>query len=186
MRNPLLNNEGRHDADLRALEPVPERYVGQNNPYRGTEQHGVASPHDPHDVPGYGDTYAVELDEEKPRQDPVPVYIVNQTAREQKDWAPAKWPITNRPDPVRIAGTDERRLTLKIRNDGPDSVYLARTPESATDAFGWELEADSEIDLSVHTEVWVNVQYLDNTGALTEDTAVVYTLVTFAESLPNR
>lgn len=183
MRNPLFNTEARPDKDLQALAPVPERYAGQNNPYRGIEQHGVESPLDPMDTPGYGDTVAVELDPAQPRQEPVPVYITNRDARERRDWSVQKWPLNAALSTraVQIAGVDERRISLLIRNDGPDAIFLNKNPEGATPAFGWELPSGEREEIDAQTEVWANVDITDG-----DDTANVYTLSVYAETLPNR
>lgn len=181
MRNPLINLDSNHDADLRALEPVPEVYSGNNNPYRGIEQHGIDAGTEPSPTQGYGDTIAVELAPEEPLQDPVPVIVVNESAREQKDWSVQNWPIDNvDPRPVMIAGLDVRRVSLKLRNTGTNSAYLNKNAEGASPAWGWELKANETIDLDAQTPVWANVD------VSTANSAMVQTLAIYSETLPNR
>ncbi len=181
MRNPLFNLQQNRDADLKALEPQQEQYAGENNPYRGIEQHGVESPDKPKTTPGYGDTIAVEYEPEQPEPEPVPVYVVNRNARERRDWSVQNWPVDYQdPQPVQVAGLDERRISLVLRNKGPNPVYINKTPEGANVAFGWELKIDTERAVDAQTPVYANVDL----GASTQ-AAVVQTLSVYAETLPN-
>jgi hypothetical protein len=104
------------------LEPLPEAYVGVNNPYRGIEQHGVESPHRAQPVPGYGDTVQVEYESPAPLQEPVPVIVVNESAKEERDWGATSFTVTDVCQ--QILGRDERRTVLKVLNLGPNTVYL--------------------------------------------------------------
>lgn len=70
------NMSRRIDTDREPIEPVPEEYVGDNNPYRGIENHGVAPTESPSPVPGYSSEIEVEYLEEEQEPTPVPVRIV--------------------------------------------------------------------------------------------------------------
>lgn len=135
MRNPFYNEEHSARRDIKAVEPVPEAYVGDNNPYRGIEQHGVENPNKPTVVPGYGDTYQVELQDNAPIPDPVPVLVVNQGARERRDWA-ANNTFVDSSRVVEVLPNDPRRTKATIVNAGPNTVYVGRT-QSVSVAFGF-------------------------------------------------
>ncbi len=80
--NPLLSgkvtsgNSTMQDPRQRAITPVLESYEGDNNAYRGIEQHGVPQTEEFSDVPGYDGTVLVPYDEPEKQPDPVPVKII--------------------------------------------------------------------------------------------------------------
>lgn len=133
------------------LEPLPEAYKGVNNPYRGIEQHGVEASTRPQPVPGYGDTVAVEYEEPEPLQAPVPVIVVNESAKEERDWGTMPFPIGATSQ--QIIGRDERRTSLKIVNNGPNTVYLHPDPH-VNPAFGYPLAMDGVETFDAETAVY--------------------------------
>lgn len=157
------------------LEPLPEAYVGDNNPYRGIEQHGVEADTRPQGVPGYGDTVAVQFMEPAPLQDPVPVIVVNESPKELHSWDTTPFTVTERM--MQVMGRDERRTSLVITNEGPNTVYLAPRPTSGT-YMGFPLAMDATLSLDTEDEVW-GVCAASETGTLR-------VLWEYAKTLPNK
>jgi hypothetical protein len=135
-------------------EPRAEDHAGDNNPYRGTENHGVAQTVDPVSVPGYDGTIPVEYDEEKAEPDPVPVRIVEgRTAREIKEWRVDLFTL-NRVDAQRIANRMDNRTSLKIVNAGPNTAFVDRHNNTVG---GIPLTTGGELSLDSTAEVWGRV-----------------------------
>ena len=80
MPNPFVelprNRSRRIDVEREPIEPVPEEYAGDNNPYRGIETHGVAPTERPSPVPKFTSGVEVEYLDEVREPEPVPVRIV--------------------------------------------------------------------------------------------------------------
>lgn len=105
-------------------EPRAEDYAGDNNPYRGIQNHGVSPSAQPSDVPGWDGAALVPVEPDEPPQEPVPVRIVNESAHEIDAWNGTTF-FLNRPnEPVLIAGQLETRKSLNVTNEGPDPVFL--------------------------------------------------------------
>lgn len=103
------------------IAPIPEHYSGDNNPYRGTEDHGVPPTVDdaPIDSPELDYIHMQDFDypAEKHKQDPVPVYVVNDSPIEEKRIVVTQNPVGDI-RPVRIAGQDRNRIRVRILVDG--------------------------------------------------------------------
>lgn len=86
MPNPFIkagpaNTSRNAGTDREPLEPVPEEYVGDNNPYRGIESHGVTPTFRPAPTTGYSETLDVEYEEPVTGPEPVPVQIIQSGPR---------------------------------------------------------------------------------------------------------
>lgn len=148
MPNPLLSARPRvtskpPPSDL-AVTPVPEEYEGDNNPYRGTQQHGVEPTADPRPTPGWSEGRPVMYDPPMEEPEPLPVVIRSQHGRELRrsrhthTYAPA-----NTANPRQVVGRDEDRTKVIIINLSSQRVWVGDTPETATSMHGWPLEADA-------------------------------------------
>jgi hypothetical protein len=153
-----------------------EDYAGDNHPYRGTENHGVADtakPHDP-DVYGLNDDepdgipVSVLVHEEK-TPDPVPVRIVTEykkeihrfgTDRVVLDFTTAN-NAANRP--VEIVGRSENRTSIKLRNMDPTNwVYIGGTREEVA-MRGYPITPGSDVTLSAEEPIFAVVVKPDGT-----------------------
>jgi hypothetical protein len=153
--------------------PVPEDYAGENNPYRGTETHGVAPSVPPYDVPDYDDARPVVFEIAEPEPEPIPVRVVGEHSREMHDWALTKLPL-NEARAYQLAGRDLRRTSLMVRNEGPDSVYVSPDNNVAT-YLAIELGPGDSLNLSTQNDVWGTV--------VTGQTAVVLVSTEFKMEL---
>jgi hypothetical protein len=127
--------------------------------------------------PGYGDTVQVEYMEPEPLQEPVPVLIVNEGAKERRDWDTNTYFIDATRGPQNIVNEDTRRTTLYIRNNGPNTVYLA--PRSGVNVeSGYPLAMNETFTMDAETAVWGVV-------APTES-ASLRLRWEFAQTLPNK
>lgn len=99
-----------------------------NNPYRGTQDHGVPDNNDPTEPPDHGLT-EIEWDPEPPAQpDPVPVRIIHDPQDRQRTvWGGVVLPI-NVDQISMLVSRDDTRKDLQISNDGPSDLYLSPEP----------------------------------------------------------
>lgn len=129
------------------ITPVPERYAGDNLPYRGIEQHGVSVDEnwrDPADDMAVGpDGRLVDVYEhDAPEPDPIPVYIVNESSRERRSFRNVSGYAggTNYGNARMILGQDSSRVQATIRcPEWGSPIYINDTPEQATAQFGFPL-----------------------------------------------
>lgn len=110
------------------ITPLPEHYKGDNHPYRGIEDHGVPSTVEdaPVDSPAlnYEDETAFDYPAETHTQEPVPVYVVNDSPIEEKDLVPGQFTIGS--TPVRIMVQDRRRMRVHLMSR-LKNVYIGNT-----------------------------------------------------------
>lgn len=133
------------------VQPVPEHYQGVNFPYRGTEQHGVAVPDDAH-----YNTRDFQYPEEEPEKvlpaveehEPIPVRIVNTSARERLDMRVARFRVTERAQQI-LGRLDTRkgvRIKVLSQTDGVASnpIYIGHD-DSVKTYTGYEMTAGETI-----------------------------------------
>lgn len=143
------------------VKPVPEHYDGENFPYRGTQTHGVQPPSDV-DPGEYYENSAqddgTELEdipyvapEEEP--EPVPVRIVQKTARERLDWRAVRYSVTDQAQ--QILGRHEKRKSVRIRVHGDtDAIYIGNDSGLRTYT-GYMVPAGTELfPISSTEDVW--------------------------------
>lgn len=131
------------------VTPIPESYAGDNNPYRGTESHGVHPTVDPTNTPGYredGRPVALPLVPDSEPPAPLPVRIVNEGGKEFDKWRVATAYAI--PQASQIVGALRSRTTLRIRNNSEtDTVYVS--PDSSCSPFtGYPLRPGAELSLN--------------------------------------
>lgn len=148
MPSPFLrtqqNRSRQSDADRPvAIAPIPEEYEGDNIPYRGVVNHGVAVDESwrntSEDMPVDPDGRLVDVyDAEETAPDPIPVYIVNRSSSERRAFRVVIAYAGQQP--ATVVGQDDSRSKVTIRNTNVGAtVYIAERPESANVAFGWPL-----------------------------------------------
>lgn len=142
------------DLSVARVEPQLEQYAGQNNPFRGTEQHGVPFEAEPYADPLSHDGVPVEYEAPEPAPDPVPVRIVQDSAQEVSRWDGATFPITEGLRALLIVGRNEKRFSLSITNEGPDPVYLSPTAAFNVGFAAVRLGAGGEFKLTKGAEVY--------------------------------
>lgn len=142
-----------------AAEPQPEKYAGDNNPYRGTETHGVAADNEPRPTQGYA-TRGVPIRTETPppNVEPVPVRIVEEGGREIR---------TARTGVVYAAGTasgnaklflgrDENRTFTRIKNSSAVTVYISHIQSTVASAAmnGFPISAGESYETQTQEELY--------------------------------
>lgn len=129
-----------------AIEPVPEHYAGDNNPYRGIENHGVASDspwrETDEDMPDHDGRLVTVFDQDNEEPDPIPVRIVNRSSVERRAFrviiSYAGGMNTGRA--IQILGQDDSRTAATIINrNAVGTVFIADAPETANDVSGWAI-----------------------------------------------
>lgn len=157
--NPLLKRQkvtSHQPPDTGYVEPVPESYVGDNNPYRGIESHGVP----PNVVPmEYADAYTDEPDEEYlppiPEEDPVPVRIVQTRGREIRKTR--MWRLIsgkNTETPRMVVSYEETRRRVKVMNVGTATIYIGESPDTANAMNGWPLAVNASEEFQTQTALF--------------------------------
>lgn len=168
-RNPLIGfldtskkpsrNPGTNGVEERQLDPdtpTLEYYEGDNNAYRGTEMHGVATKehakayeHQP------TDNAPVTSYLPPPKEaEPIDVRIVNEYARELRSGQLFSLPVTD--TATRVVGIHDGRTKITIRNTGgaaPSVVYLS-TESTVNPITSFRLETGAEITLTIECELW--------------------------------
>lgn len=144
------------DREPERVKPVPESYEGVNFPYRGTEKHGVEVPSD-----AEYNTREFQYEEESPdtymeplpEVEPIPVRVVNSTARERLDWRATRFLVKD--TAAQILGRHDRRKAVRIRNhDATNPIYIGNDAgmQSYT---GYLIPAGAELYPFLSTEdVW--------------------------------
>lgn len=145
MPNPILSSVQRNLSKRRpvgqtAIEPVPDNPAGYNNPYRGTEAHGVEpitpEQHDYDADRGHG-REAYVYDEEKEPQPPIPVRIVGEDSDELPTFRTARHYVAGS-QAVSVLGRDKRRRSVKIKNvSTTDKENLIGNGQFETNTDGW-------------------------------------------------
>ncbi len=125
-----------------------------NNPYRGTEQHGVAfdAPAE-YNMPDYDDDLPVKYLEDNSDIVPIPVRIVGDTTDEVEQWDGTTFTL-NRVDAVLLASRVKNRTSLNITNEGPDPVFLHPSSNNNTNFAAVKLNSGSSFSLNNSSEVW--------------------------------
>jgi hypothetical protein len=140
----------------RPIEPVPESYEGVNNPYRGTESHGVEATEKPLVPEDWRDGRPVEYKEPEPAPTPVPVIIVSESGRELRRFRTfgAFTGTTGNP-PASVIGRDEERntVTVKHRVDGA-VVWISHSSETCKPSEGWPLETGDTYTTQAHGPIY--------------------------------
>lgn len=112
-----------------AIPPVPEVYQGVNQPYRGTQEHGVTPNAEPHPTQADWDTREgrtyLKPEEE---QEPVPVRIVQQHGAEFRRYRVHRMSVDNTRG-VQLVGRNMARNSILVQNrDDVDSVFFYHDP----------------------------------------------------------
>lgn len=156
------------------VQPVPEHYHGVNFPYRGTEQHGVAVPDDAH-----YNTRDFQYPEEKPDEylpaepepDPILVKVVQEHAREIRDWRTVRVAVTS--PPTALVGKNDSRRNTRIKNmDAANAIYIG-SDNNVTSYTGYKISAGQEIPPMYTTEAI----YATTGDGTTAEIAVLYEFV---------
>lgn len=133
--------------------PVEEHYAGWNNPYRGTENHGVAPDAealitDPVEWKGT----PVELHAAAADPDPVPVRIVNQAAKERAEFRTFGG-FVGGGSRSPVLGRDENRSKVTIANTSENVVYVG--DDMVTSVSGFPIAAGASLTLNAENPVYV-------------------------------
>ncbi len=153
MPNPLLGpNLGRRlvtskpvDDRPHAVEPLPEAYVGDNNPYRGVVDHGVPVSGSPDGFHGYADTISGVYEPERDEPDPIPVRVVNVAGRELRRFRTGQEILDSTTGLVArmLAGRNLARVDISIKNTGAQTMWIGEN-ESVALYTGYPLAAGAE------------------------------------------
>lgn len=156
MPNHLYNKElniGSNPED----RPIPEDVImqyeeGDNNPYRGIENHGVKHHSEwpmPPENEGEGVLeHTVELPPE-----PIPVRIVTSGGNEIRSWIVRRDFVSPSPQCSRILPKSTNRTKALIRNTGTATIYIAPEPLSNSQ-FGYPIPTGYEMPYNQEGEIW--------------------------------
>lgn len=146
-----------------AIPPVPEEYEGTSFPYRGIENHGV-EPTPGVDPELYYDRNSYDMDPDKfntipaeKEPDPVPVRIVNESARERFHFRVGTITIPTTSDALELCGRNDNRSLIRIRVPGssPGSIVFGST-RSLSAGTVYTLAAGQEIEFRTTEPIFVN------------------------------
>lgn len=161
MPNPFIRLGGQVqskpvDDRPEATPPVPEHYVGTNNPYRGIEDHGVKPNNDPSPTGAWADNHeGFTYVKEDPAQAPIDVHVVNLYARELRKCRVHVMSV-NGSRTQQFVGRNEARQSITFRNnDAALSVFIGITISMNTALNGFELKPGQDLTLFTEDELFV-------------------------------
>jgi hypothetical protein len=142
-------------GETRAANPVPEPPGGwTNNPYRGTEMHGVRVDneyyHAPDEWPDDSDTIVYE----GPPGDvtPIPVRVITETAREMRQWRTGRFLIGS--TPIVIIPRHERHAKVRVQNiDAAVNVVIGESVNT-TPTSGWRISPNTFIEIDTEDAIY--------------------------------
>ena len=172
MVNPLVNKALKTSKDPQhhePVQPVPEHYAGDNNPYRGIEPHGVKPTFRPGDPEmEYDNGEASRLAhyvEAEPEPEPIPVRIVSDKGSVTA-MRSFRVQLPQDGTPVRILGEMRERKNAMIHagpNFGTDFAIASDPAQLAN--FGWNAYIHSNnagtLSLTTQGDVWACATKLD-------------------------
>lgn len=124
------------------VAPIPESVKGDNNPYRGLEDHGVPSNNHPSPPGAWADNHEGFTYVKAPlEQDPIPVRIVNEHGNEYREFRIHRMSIDNTHG-VMFVGRNDARTSIEIQNrDAVNSVFIQARPTDPVNGpiYGFEL-----------------------------------------------
>lgn len=138
-----------------ALKPIVEEYEGHNNPYRGTEDHGV---HPLYNVPPPDDSWEGGMAPVNPdRLDEEPeavqaVRIVNVGAREIKEWRSFRVYATA--TPTILVGKFDARESFTLKNLSDTVTVYVGGDMQVSRSQGFPVAPGTEFSVDCDTEVW--------------------------------
>jgi len=148
-----FNTSKRAATDREPIEPVPEHYEGYNNPYRGTELHGVEPTDDPRPVPGHASGRGVEYDPPLPEPEPIPVVLRNEGGLELRR-SRIYQGKANALQSNQLVGRDDTRLKVRLKNLGTSVVYIGNRNDTAHPNHGWPLAQNELFESETQDELW--------------------------------
>lgn len=125
-RNPGI--AGVEEREIVLTDPELEYYEGDNNAWRGTEQHGVASQDHAkaYEVPAHNpDTAEIisPIPEEAPK-DPIDVRVVNEYSSERRAWRTSRETLMPKQPPRQIVNRNENRSKLIIKVLSFNDIFI--------------------------------------------------------------
>jgi hypothetical protein len=163
-----------------------EDYAGDNNPYRGTESHGVAQTVKPHDPETYGvdgdhpDGIPVVLEIEPVHEPaPVPVRIVQEYRRERHEYGTDRilldFTLARNPAnrAVEIVGRDDTRVSIRLKNADDNMGILIGHSREETAMRGYLMSPGETLTLTTESPIFATViaipamTFPDDTALLT-------------------
>lgn len=179
MPNPIMsmfprNTGQRPQKEDMDIEPVPEHYAGYNNPYRGTETHGVEPTVDPRPVPTHAEFVEETFEPPIPEADPIPVVVVTQGGREIRRSRIFQGKA-NANQNNQLVGRDEMRVKIRVKNLGASDVYIGNNNNTANAAHGWPIRQHEVWESETQGELWVLSSHA--TDPMTLAVNVVYSAV---------
>lgn len=176
MPNPLigsarLNTGKRADDRPHATPPVLEAYEGDNNAYRGTQDHGVPSKSlaIAIDDDEWEDTVSGEMEIEKEPVAPVPVRIVSEYTREFRKFQTGRGTVGT--TGTRIVGRRNGRTACLIVNNGANTIYIGDT-ESVQPSTGFPIGAGGSITVNAEAAVYAIAETDANAIAIWDEFSV--------------
>jgi hypothetical protein len=132
--------------------PLPDKPAGINFPYRGGEQHGISVDYSPDKPAEEWEGGFVGIREQEPTADPILVRVVEESAKELRNFRVAQHTLS--PSPTLVLGRYAGRTRCTIRNTSPDKVAYVSSSSSVTIWTGYPIPPNSDLDLGADGEVW--------------------------------
>lgn len=151
-RNPGI--AGVEEREINPDTPVLEYYEGDNNAWRGTEQHGVATKDHAKAYEGepLGENNTTTFVPEPKIVDPIDVRVVNEFPNEIRRARLFSYPVNDQPAQLVNARTSRYRLFIK-NIDVANSIFL-NSKNNVNVVTAFELKPGAEISLSTEEEMW--------------------------------
>jgi hypothetical protein len=154
MPNPLLRlgttNQSKKAKERPVpVEPVLEDYDGDNNPYRGTQTHGVepTSPERQYDNGRTHEREPLVYKAEKEPADPIAVRVVGEQSSERPIFRTDRYTLTAS-QPAQLLGWDDRRQSVKITNVSDTETVRIASNGDDLNIRGYPLDPGKDLTLS--------------------------------------
>ncbi len=138
------------------IPPIPEEYVGTNNPYRGIEDHGVKPGNHPNPPGAWADNHeGFTYVEEPPAIDPIPVKLVTEYGRELRKMRVHKLSV-NAARTQQFIGRNDARSSVYISN--PDAAlhfFVGMSQGMNTALNGFDLGPGQSVTLYTEDEIYI-------------------------------
>lgn len=134
-----------------AVPPRLESYEGENNAYRGIQDHGVESISRPDGFDGYEDMHSGEFEPAKPDPDPVAVRIVDLSGKELRRFQTRQVPFLNG-EVKQIVGRNPSRTKVQLMMWSSGTIFIGNS-DGVRSYTGYPL-SEGPVTLNTEDEVW--------------------------------
>ena len=138
--------------------PILEHVVGNNFPYRGSQDHGVVPTEKPLEAASYAGDNAAYFEPEEPDPELIAVKVVNEAKREIRTFTTQQVIVDG--NVQRILGRDPNRVSVRLTVIGAVAVWFGGDA-NVSKYSGYPFAQGASLDLTANDEIYA----FSDTGA---------------------